>query len=75
MDRLPVSSVSAVATNLTSCPGAHAPVADVIFTASAVQSDIDGYHRLVEGDKVLYRLFSDEIVGAKLAADVWKKTL
>jgi hypothetical protein len=49
------------------------PVADVIFTASAVQSGIDGYHRLVEGDKVLYRLFSDEIVGAKLAADVWKK--
>jgi cold shock CspA family protein len=51
-----------------------ATVVDVIFTASAVQGGIDGYHRLVEGDKVVYRLFSDEIAGAKLAADVWKKT-
>lgn len=50
------------------------PVADVIFTASAVQGGMDGYHGLVEGDKVVYRLFADEIAGTKVASDVWKKT-
>jgi hypothetical protein len=45
----------------------------VIFTASAVQGGPDAFQHLREKDKVDYRVFADDIGGAKFARDVWKK--
>jgi cold shock CspA family protein len=45
----------------------------VIFTTAAVKGGIDGFQKLVENDKVEYRVFSEDIAGAKFAGDVWKR--
>jgi hypothetical protein len=49
-------------------------VAFVIFTATAVHGGLEGFQRLSEGDPVKFRLFSDEIAGARFASDVWLNT-
>jgi len=46
---------------------------NIVFTARAVQGGVDGFQKLVEGDQVEYRVFSDDIAGVKFARDVWKK--
>ena len=45
----------------------------VIFTASAVQGGLDAFQLFHEKDKVDYRVFADDIGGAKFARDVWKQ--
>jgi cold shock CspA family protein len=45
----------------------------VLFMTSAVRGGLEGFQQLIEDDQVEYRVFPEEIAGANVAVDVWKR--